>query len=82
MLLNFTAVAPVRPEPRMVTVAPALALVGEKLAMPGRILKSIVLFAVPAGVVIAILPVIAPTGTVALMDVAELSVIVAATPPN
>jgi len=49
-------------------------LVGVKLVMVGVTLKLVLLVAVPLAVVTAMLPVVAPAGTVAVICVAELTV--------
>jgi hypothetical protein len=80
--LNFTAVAPVKFVPVMVTIVPTSPLVGVKDVIVGSgigkvvTVKSAELVAVPSGVVTDILPVVAPAGTVAFTDVAVISVIV------
>ncbi len=56
--------------PLIVTLAPATPL-GVKLVMCGSTLKALVLCAVPARFVTLIGPVVAPSGTVALMEVAD-----------
>src|SRR5204863_3730373 len=63
--LNFTAVAPVKPEPLIVTLVPTGPLVGEKELMLGATVtvKLVELVAVPPGVVTLIDPVVAPLGT-------------------
>jgi hypothetical protein len=67
---NFTEVAPVNPVPLIVTRLPTGPLVGENPVMAGGVgpvtVKSWALVAVPEGVVTAILPVVAPDGTVAV----------------
>jgi len=72
---NFTEVAPVNPVPVIVTTLPTGPLVGEKPVMVGGVggvtVKSWALVAVPEGVVTAILPVVAPEGTVAVSWVPE-----------
>ena len=82
--LNFTAVAPVKAVPVIVTLAPIAPLVGEKLVMVGgdTTVKLLALVAVPPGVVTLIVPPVAPVGTVALICVAELTVNVAVVPLN
>jgi hypothetical protein len=65
--LNFTAVAPVKFVPLIVTAAPTSPLAGVKLAMVGGLItvKLPALVAVPPVVVTLIGPVVAPAGTVA-----------------
>jgi hypothetical protein len=62
--LNFTAVAPLKFVPVMVTLAPTPPLVGVKLAIVGAAVKFAALVAVPPGVVTLTGPVVAPAGTV------------------
>jgi len=69
--LNATAVAPERFVPVIVTLVPALPLVGESDEIVGAAvdpvtLKLVELVAVPPAVVTAIGPVVAPAGTVAV----------------
>jgi len=68
-LLNFTAVAPVKFVPVMVTMVPALALLGEKSVIVGAMttVNAKALVAVPPGVVTVIGPLVAPAGTVAVI---------------
>ncbi len=78
--LNFTEVAPVKFVPLIVTESPTRPLSGENDVMCGRELvtvKTFELTAVPPGVVTRIRPVSAPTGTVAVIFVAETTVKVA-----
>ena len=65
--LNFTAVAPVKPDPVTVTPVAAEPLVGVKLEMEGLVVtvNDDALVPVPPGPVTAIGPVVAPFGTVA-----------------
>jgi hypothetical protein len=79
---NFTAVAPVRPVPVMVTVAPTGALVGVKPVMVAVTLKAVELVAVPPVVVTDITPVVAAAGTVAVTWVLDATVNVAVVPWN
>ena len=67
--LKVTVVAPVRFVPVIVALVPTEPLVGEKLVMVGApiTVKLPALVAVPPGVVTAIVPVVAPTGTVAVI---------------
>jgi hypothetical protein len=78
--LNFTLLAPVKVLPVITTFAPGAPLVGLKLVILGVTLKLATLVPVPAGFVTVILPVVAPVGTVALIDVDELMVNAAETP--
>ncbi len=66
--------------PLMITRVPARPEVGEKLVIVGNTLKFVALVAVPPGVVTAILPLVAPEGTVAVILVGLLMVKVAARP--
>ena len=61
--LNVTAVAPVKLPPVIVTRVPARPLAGVKLVIQGATVKFVVLVPVPADVVTAIVPVVAPVGT-------------------
>jgi len=67
-VLNFTAVAPVKFVPVIVTVERGAPLVGVKLVTVGtaRTVKFVALLAVPPEVVTVIGPVVAPAGTVAI----------------
>lgn len=67
--LNVTTLAPGNAVPLIVTVAPTPPLVGVKLVIAGGgiIVKLFELAAVPAEVVTAIGPVVAPEGTVAVI---------------
>lgn len=78
----MTALAPVNALPVMVTEAPTGPLVGVKLAIDGGgiTVKLLALAAVPAGVVTAIGPLLAPDGTVAVIWVSELNVKLALVP--
>jgi hypothetical protein len=82
--LNRTALAPLKLVPLIVTVVPAPPLVGEKLLIVGgrMTVKLLALVAVPPEVVTLIGPVVAPLGTVAEIDVAELIVKLALVPLN
>ena len=71
---NFTDVAPAKPEPVMVTLSPTRPVPGEKLLMPGRTLKLVLLVVVPAGDDTVMGAVTAPTGTVVLIIVGERTV--------
>src|SRR5204863_477411 len=74
--LNFTAVAPVKPEPLIVTLVPTGPLVGEKELMLGATVtvKLVELVAVPPAVVTLIVPVVAPFGTDVVICVSEFTV--------
>jgi hypothetical protein len=63
--LNFTAVAPVKFVPLIVTIVPTAPLVGAKLVIVGATTKLVALVAVPPGVVTLRGPVVAVAGTVA-----------------
>lgn len=85
--LNLTAVVPTKFEPLIVTDVPTGPLVGEKFVMFGRhvdpTMKLAVLSPDPSGVVTLILPVVAPAGTVAVIEVFEFTVgVVWSAPPN
>jgi hypothetical protein len=73
--LKVTAVAPVKFVPLIVTLVPTGPLVGVKLVMVGggTTVKALLLFAAPPGVVTLSGPVVAPAGTVAWIDVAEIT---------
>lgn len=83
-LLNLTAVAPVKLMPEMLTLVPIALLVGEKLVRVGGKLtvKLLILVAAPTSVVILIVPVVAPVGTVAIIEASELMLKTALTPLN
>ena len=72
--LNFTAVAPVNPEPLMVTLAPTAPLVGVRLLILGSTRKLPALVAVPPGVITLIGPLRADWLTMAVIWVALLTV--------
>jgi hypothetical protein len=74
--LNFTDDVSMKLAPLIVTVIPDGPLVGENEVIVGNGLK-LELAAAPAGVVTVILPVVASTGTVAVICIAELTVKVA-----
>ena len=83
--LNFTAVAPVKPLPVMVTEVPDGPEVGVNEETAGAVpvtVNEAVLVPVPAGVVTATGPVVAPAGTVAVIWVSEVTVNVAVVPLN
>lgn len=81
--LNRTAVAPVKPEPVIVT-APATAAppTGVTALIVGITAKSAALVAVPPGATTVIRPVTAPAGTVTVIDVSDTTGLTATTPPN
>src|SRR5437016_2261686 len=85
--LNFTAVAPVRFVPLIVTLVPTAPLVGAKLVIVGGGLETVTvklpaLLAVPPAVVTLTGPVVAPAGTVAVIALAEFTVKFALVPLN
>jgi hypothetical protein len=81
--LNLTADAPIRLVPVIVTVVPALPLLGVKLVIAGVTVKLVVLAAEPAAVVTPITPLVAVLGSVATTLVADFTVkLVAVTPLN
>jgi hypothetical protein len=78
---NLTPVTWENPVPVIVTLSPTTPLCGVKEVMVSGIVKVPELRAVPATVVSAILPVVAPAGTVALTCVALTGVTLAAATP-
>src|SRR5438067_6000250 len=82
--LNSMPVAPAKVVPVIVTTFPARPLAGVKEVMAGVTVKRVVLVkGLPPGVVTAMGPVVAPVGTVAVIEVSETTVkLVAATPLN
>lgn len=80
--LKSTDVAPVKPNPVRVTIAPTAPLVGLKEVIFGAVTVKLVRLApVPPGVVTWIKPVVAPAGTVSVIFVQEVTVkVVTATP--
>jgi len=81
--LKATAVAPVKLVPVRVTLVPTGPLVGAKLVMVGGLavtVNALLPVAVPPGVVTLRSPVVAPVGTVAAIDVAEVTAKVVPTP--
>ncbi len=75
--MNVTSVAPVKLVPVIVTAAPTMPLVGLKLVTVGAggiTVKDVALVAVPPGTVTEMVPVVAPAGTVVVIDVAETTV--------
>ncbi len=89
-VLNLTLVAPVSLVPVMVTVTRYAPDVGVKLVMVGPVgsgagdvtVKPLALTPVPPAVVTAIVPLVAPVGTVALISVSPTTVNAAAVPLN
>lgn len=83
--LNFTCVAPLRAEPLMTTLAPTTPDVGVKLLTVGVTVTVKVpgLVPVPAAVVTETLPVVAPLGTVAVIELSvQLLIAIARVPLN
>jgi len=82
--LNSTALAPVKLVPLIVTLVPTGPLAGVKLVTVGGLMtvKLAALLAVPAEVVTLIGPLVAPSGTVAVIVVAEATVKLALAPLN
>ena len=82
--LNETTEALSRPVPEIVTVVPTAPLTGEKpvTAGTGTTVKLLAVDAFPPVVDTVITPVVAPSGTVAETDVAEITEKAAATPLN
>ena len=82
--MKVTAVAPVKLVPLIVTVVPTAPLVGVKLVIVGGgiTVKVLLLVAVPPGVVTLTGPVVAPLGTVAEIEVSDVTVKVALVPLN
>src|SRR5438876_353704 len=81
--LNITAVAPVKAVPLIVTLVPTGPLVGVKLVIVEALAvtaKLLELVAVPPGVVTLSGPLVAPLGTVAEIEVAELTAKLALVP--
>jgi hypothetical protein len=72
--LNFTAVAPVKLRPVSVTDAVTAPAVGLKALTIGATVKFELLEPVPPGVVTATFPVVAPAGTVVVIEVDETTV--------
>jgi hypothetical protein len=72
--LNFTAVAPVKLRPVSVTDAPTVPEEGANEVTFGATVKFELLDPVPLGVVTEILPVVAPAGTVVVIEVDETTV--------
>lgn len=84
VLLNITAVAPVKSVPVMVTLVPTGPLVGAKVVMVGAgiTVKLMRLVAVPPGVVTLIGPEVASAGTVAVISVEDTTPKLASIPLN
>lgn len=82
--LNPTNVVAVKFVPLIVTTDPWPPIVGEKEVIVGAAvtMKSVELAPVPTALVTAILPVVAPIGTVAVICASELTVKLALTVPN
>src|SRR5207245_6589948 len=81
--LNFTEVTPVKSLPLIVTIVPAVPEAGLKDEIFGKTAKDDVLVAVPSSVVTDIGPLVAVTGTVALIELRDVIVKDdASTPPN
>jgi hypothetical protein len=78
--LNVTDVVPVKFAPVITTFVPTGPAVGEKVVTRGLTAKLVALIAVPAGVVTAMGPVVAPEGTEVVIFVDELIVNVALVP--
>ena len=77
--LKFTAVAPVKFAPEIVTLVPTAPLVGEKLVMLGTgvppvTVKLVALVAMPPPVVTLMVPLVVPAATVAVICVSEFTV--------
>ena len=81
-LLNFTAVAPEKLAPKIVTHVPASPRSGIKLVNVGALLaatvKLLALMALPNAFLTVMGPVIAPAGTTAVIEVSETTVNTAA----
>ncbi len=79
--LKVTEVAPLKFVPLMVTLVPTGPLVGAKLVIVGgsTTVNALLLLAVPPAAVTLIGPVVAPAGTVARIEVAEVTVKLALT---
>lgn len=72
-----------KPVPMIVTSCPMTPLAGVNELIEGAVLKSVALAAVPPGVVTVILPEVAPTGTVDVIDMSLSTVkLVAPVPLN
>jgi len=81
--LNFTCVVPVKADPLMTTLAPTAPDVGLKPLTVGAMVtvKALGLVPVPAAVVTETLPVVAPLGTVAAIELSVQFAIALATAP-
>ena len=76
---NLTVLAPVRLEPAIETLAPAAPLVGEKVEIVGAgAMVNVPTVTLPVCVLTTTGPVVAPAGTVAVIDVQEPAVNAAA----
>jgi hypothetical protein len=73
-VLNFTAVTPVKLRPVSVTEVPTGPLAGANEPIDGATLNVAALAAVPPGVVTEIVPLVAPTGTLVVICVSEVTV--------
>ena len=86
VVLNLTAVVPTKFDPLIVTDVPGGPLAGEKLEIVGahedETVKSSVLGPEPSGVVTVILPVVAPVGTSAVIELPAAVNVVWSTPLN
>jgi len=80
--LNFTLEALVKPTPEIVTTVPYGPLVGAMLVIDSVGVNEDALMPVPAAVVTAIFPADAPSGTVALICVADCTLYDATRFPN
>lgn len=73
--MNVTALTPMKPAPVIVTVVPTGPEVGEnEVITAGVTVKAVDELAVPPGDVTATLPVVAPLGTLTVIEVGELTV--------
>lgn len=80
--MNFTAVAPVKALPLIVTTVPTGPPVVVKLPIDGSTRNELALVAEPSGVVTVIGPVAAPVGTVTMIAADETTVNDALVPAN
>jgi hypothetical protein len=78
--LNFTALAPVKFVPLIVTTVPGAPVAGAKLVIAGATVKLPALVAVPSGVVTLSGPDVAEAGTVAAIAMSDVTVNAAAVP--
>lgn len=74
LLKNLTDVVSARLVPVIVTGRPIVPLAGDNKMIAGFTVKVLALVAVPLGVVTVTLPVVAPEGTSALIEVSEFMV--------